>query len=135
MKLQEIHKGRSGYTAYVLTDESRAQLLEVFPPTYPDVVAHHITWEFGVTESADLPEASDHIRIVGRVDDGKGVEALLVTVSGNSTRPDGGTLHITWSLDRSTGAKPFHSNQVIQNVTAQPASGRVQAKPQFIAAG
>jgi hypothetical protein len=49
--------------------------------------------------------------IVGRADDGDGVEAMVVTIAGTTERPGGGTYHITWSLAR--GRKAKESNDVI----------------------
>lgn len=129
MRLSEV---RSGYTAYVLDKRNRAELLAQFEPRYPDVIAHHITYEFGVPESKPLPEQPQSLKIVGRVDDGKGVEALVVEVDGDTQRPDGKTFHITWSIDRSQGRKPVHSNDVIQQVKMEPAQGTVIATPKFI---
>ena len=49
--------------------------------------------------------------IVGRADDGRGVEAMVVEIGGTSRRPGGGTYHITWSL--SPGREARESNDVI----------------------
>ena len=42
-----------------------------------------------------------------------GLEALIVAVDGSTTRPDGGTYHITWSLGGDY--RPKDSNTVIKN--------------------
>src|SRR3546814_9902597 len=47
------------------------------------------------------------------VDDGEGLQALIVSIDGSTDRPDGSTYHITWSLDRSRGRKAVQSNDVI----------------------
>ena len=49
--------------------------------------------------------------IVGRSDDGRGVEAMVVQIDGSTGRPDGSTYHITWSLQ--PGRKAVESNDVI----------------------
>ena len=54
--------------------------------------------------------------IVGSISDGEGLQALIVVVGGNSGRPDGGTFHITWSLDRSRGREAVQSNDVIADL-------------------
>jgi hypothetical protein len=99
------------YTAYVLTDESREMLLEKFPPKYSEVVAHHVTVEFGVPEGTEPPEEAI-VKVIGEADSGDGLQALVVSVDGSTRRPDGGTYHITWSLNRDK-YKPVDSNELI----------------------
>lgn len=99
------------YSGWKLEDEDRERLLEVFPPRYPDVVAHHVTKNLHQT----IPSPAE-INIVGYCDDGAGVECLVVTVNGNKNRSDGSIYHITWSLDRGAGCKPVHSNAALQAV-------------------
>jgi hypothetical protein len=93
-------------------DERRA-LLERFAPTYPDPVADHVTLQSHV--AADTPPPPPvTCRIVGRADDGAGVEAMVVEIDGSTDRPDGSTFHITWSLDRRKGRGAIESNDVIR---------------------
>jgi hypothetical protein len=90
----------------------REALLERFPPRYPDAVADHVTLE---TEAERKPLPADvRARIVGRADDGDGVEAMVVAVDGTTDRPDGSTFHITWSLDRARGRRAVESNDVLR---------------------
>lgn len=71
-----------------------SQLLRRFPPTYPDVVADHVTLAAHVAKDAPLPcETSSEI--VGISDDGNGVEATVVRIGDTTERPDGRTYHIT----------------------------------------
>ncbi len=86
----------------------RVELLQQFPPRYEAIVADHVTLESGT--DAPLPEAAVG-EIIGRADDGKGVEALVVSIDGSTDRPGGGTYHITWSL--AEGRKARESNDVI----------------------
>lgn len=110
----KVEKVRVGYLAYELDSASRAQLLEVFPPRFPDVIAHHITIQYGVAKPADdqLGERVS-INVVGHAEDDS-LEALVVEVLGRMERPDGKTYHCTWSLDRSKGRKPVQSNGLIK---------------------
>jgi hypothetical protein len=97
---------------WLLDETERAALLERFPPVYPDVVAHHVTLKMGARPREPLP-APCHGQIVGEADDGAGVQCLVVEVEGSCLRPDGGTFHITWSLDRARKRRPVESNGVI----------------------
>ena len=87
----------------------RAALLERFEPRSPNVVAAHVTLARGARDTP-LPEEVD-AEVVGRIDDGQGVEALVVAVGGSTDRPDGSTYHITWSLGPGRQAK--ESNDVL----------------------
>jgi hypothetical protein len=99
------------YTAYVLTDESREYLLKKFPPKYSKVVAHHVTVEFGVPDDTESPEPAA-VKVIGEADSGDGLQALVVSVNGSTLRPDGGTYHITWSLEPDR-YKPVDSNALL----------------------
>lgn len=103
-----------------LDARERAELLARFPPTYAETVADHVT--FGrKPEAPPLPQA-DHAVVVGRADDGSGVEALVVEVGGTTSRWDGGIYHVTWSL--SPGREAKESNDVIAERGWQPVEGR-----------
>src|SRR5688572_7781448 len=81
-----------------LDREQRKELLQQFPPRYRDLDADHVTLQIKAAEDAPLPQENEG-EIVGRVDDGKGVEAMVVAIGGTTDRPDGSTYHITWSLE------------------------------------
>ena len=97
-------------TGWKLDRGQRAELLQQFPPSYARVVADHVTLEVGVSGDARLPPESE-AEIVGRADDGRGVEAMVVRLGGTTDRPDGSTYHITWSL--AAGREARESNDVI----------------------
>lgn len=90
-----------------LDETERAALLAAFAPTYAEVVADHVTCK--PDPERDLLPA--YGEIVGRADDGAGVEALVVRIGGTTDRPDGSTWHITWSL--ADGRRAKESNTVI----------------------
>jgi hypothetical protein len=92
-----------------LDRDQRGELLQQFPPCYPNVDADHVTLARAQPE-APLPEEAD-AEIVGRADDGAGVEAMVVRLNGTTDRPDGSTYHITWSL--ADGREAKESNDVI----------------------
>jgi len=95
---------------WTLDQQERADLLEQFPPRYAKAVAHHVTL---ATDAADrdLPPGV-RAAIVGRTDDDRGVEAMVVTIDGDTARPDGSTFHITWSLNE--GRRARESNDVLK---------------------
>jgi hypothetical protein len=97
-----------------LDRDERGALLERFAPAYPDPVADHVTLRSHVTADTPTP-APVTCRIVGRADDGQGVEAMVVEIDGTTHRPDGSTFHITWSLDRRKGRGAVESNDVIRD--------------------
>ncbi|HEV2816045.1 MAG TPA: hypothetical protein VGW40_02315 [Allosphingosinicella sp.] len=98
-------------TGWKLDPGQRAELIQQFPPRYQEVVADHVTLESGVPPGAPPPPAPAEAAIVGRADDGAGVEALVVRLDGATGRPDGSTFHITWSLG--PGREARESNDVI----------------------
>ncbi len=104
---------REAYSAFLLDDKSRNELMKVFPPKYPDVIAHHVTLQFGIPADSKIPDMPNDIQVVGYADNGESLEALVVSVNGSVKRPDGKVFHITWSLDKSKGIKPVHSNNLI----------------------
>ena len=91
-----------------LDRDERAALLKRFPPRYDQPVADHVTLQ---KTAARLPPRMT-ARIVGRADDGAGVEAMVVALDGSTDRPDGSTFHITWSL--APGRRAVESNEVIR---------------------
>ncbi|WP_333571381.1 hypothetical protein [Sphingomonas sp.] len=107
--MSKEHGGSAPVTGWKLDPEERRHLLARFAPLFPDVVADHVTLRRG---GASLPQ-EDCGEIVGQVDDGRGVQALVVAIGGTTHRPDGSTYHITWSLDRAKGRRAVESNDVI----------------------
>jgi lipoprotein-anchoring transpeptidase ErfK/SrfK len=99
-----------------LDRRERADLLKQFPPTWPDVIADHVTYQpdpSGGKTSAVLDTTGE---IVGQADDGDGVQTFVVSIGGSVERPDGSTYHITWSIDRGRGRHPVDSNDVLRRL-------------------
>ena len=121
---------KKGYLGWALPLETKDALLEKFPAEYPQVVAHHCTLKFGVDADTPLPTETT-ATVVGVADDNNGVQALVLSIGGSTTRPDGGTYHITWSLN--PGRKPVESNEVIKRFGWTPASPftRIPLVPKF----
>ena len=100
-------------TGWKLPASDRELLLRRFPPRYENVVADHVTLRVGATPDTPLPRKPDDARVVGRADDGKSLECLVVEIDGTFDRPDGSTYHITWSLGPTRKAR--ESNDVLRN--------------------
>ena len=90
--------------------EERERLLARFPARYERVVADHVTLRARVPGDTPPPHPAVG-RIIGEADDGEGVQALVVEIDHASSRPGGGTYHITWSLGATRTAR--ESNDVI----------------------
>jgi hypothetical protein len=97
----------------------RSALLQRFRPVYPDVDADHVTLR-GHTRPDEPPPPQVSAAVVGRADDGSGLECLVVAIDGATERPDGSTYHITWSLDAAAGRKPVQSNTVLREQGWEP---------------
>jgi len=95
-----------------LDRSERAQLLARFPPHWPHVIADHVT--LARVPRGMPPPGPVQAEIVGSVDDGEGLQALVVRLDGTTSRPDGSTYHITWSLDRAHGREARQSNDVLK---------------------
>ncbi|HEX8222906.1 MAG TPA: hypothetical protein VF605_03720 [Allosphingosinicella sp.] len=99
-----------GVIGWKLDREQRKELLQQFPPRYGEVDADHVTLRTRAAQGAPLPD-EELGEIVGRADDGNGVEAMVVAIGGTSERPDGSVYHITWSLG--PGRKAQESNDIL----------------------
>jgi hypothetical protein len=95
---------------WLLAEDDRTKLLEQFPPRYENVVANHVTLQSNA-EREPLP-GPVKAEVVGRTDDEKGVEAMVVAIDGSTDRHDGSTYHITWSL--ADGRRGRESNDVLR---------------------
>ena len=101
----------STVTGWKLPRDERERLLARFPPKYEKVIADHVTLRTGATPATPLPRKPE-ARIVGRADDGRSLECLVVELDGTTDRPDGSTYHITWSLGPTRRAR--ESNDVLR---------------------
>ena len=91
-----------GILVYLLDEESRNRLIEQFPPRWNSFSGDHVTVKFGASDKDDLPPGGKY-QVIGysllteRRVGGSGIEALVVSIDGNTKREDGNTYHITWS--------------------------------------
>lgn len=99
-------------TGWKLAKDSRDMLLEHFQPRYENVIADHVTLRTGATPTTPLP-AEPQACVVGRADDGRGLECLVVELNGTTDRPDGSTYHVTWSLG--PGRRARQSNDLLRD--------------------
>ena len=100
------------YNGYKLSVVSRNMLVEMYHPEYPDFIGHHITESFGIKDGT-VPPQPKTVEIVGYINDGIGIEGFVVSIDGNVNRPSGGKYHITWSIDKSKGVRPVHTNDKV----------------------
>jgi hypothetical protein len=100
-------------TGWKLPQVERDLLLQRFRPHYDNVVADHVTLVVGATPETPLPREVDNADVIGRADDGAGVECLVVEIDGSTDRPDGSTYHITWSLG--PGRRARESNDLLRD--------------------
>jgi hypothetical protein len=107
-----VRNARPGETVvgWKLDRGQRQELLAGHPPRYENVVADHVTLKPKVAADTALPDRVA-AEIVGRGDDGKGVEAMVVALEGSTDRAGGGTYHITWSLG--PGRRAVESKDVL----------------------
>ena len=107
----------------------RAALLGRFPPAYADTVADHVTLRRA--GEGPLPATPHNAEMIGRADDGAGVECFVVRIEGTTDRPGGGTYHITWSLDAAKGRRAKESNDVLasQGWTELPEAVPLRLEP------
>ncbi|MDT8760963.1 hypothetical protein MZO42_19865 [Sphingomonas psychrotolerans] len=96
---------------WLLDPRDREALLARFTPAWPDVIAHHVTLASKTVNPLPTQTAGE---VVGHVNDGEGLQALVVAIDGSTDRPDGSTWHITWSLDKSRGREARQSNDVLR---------------------
>lgn len=122
---------KSGYTAYTLSDSSRRELLAHFKPKYPEVIAHHVTYQFPAKSTDALPPDVKDAHVVGYEHE-DGLEALVVEINGSTKRPDGKLYHITLSLDRAKGKKPVHSNDLVNKSFQHVARIPIHLTPTFL---
>lgn len=122
------------YTGYEIDPDSRSKLASLYPPKNPRFMGHHITEAFGVKDGS-VPEQPKSITIVGHINNEEnGVEGFIVEIDGTTARPDGGTYHLTWSLDPEKGAKPVHTNNhVDEAVRVRPIE--IDAHARFFTGG
>ena len=106
-------KLRKGYNGYLLTDHSRGLLLGMIEPLHPDIIAHHITHEFGIYE--ELPPDAHTARVTAVASNDR-VQAAVVKINGTTARTYGDSFyHVTISVDRAAGGKPNDSNELIKD--------------------
>ena len=108
-----------------LDREQRDDLLKQFPPRYQDIIADHVTLQ--TDAKADPLPGRVEGAIVGHADDGDSLETMVVTIDGDTGRPDGSVFHITWSLDKAKGRQARESNDLLKKRDWQ-AVGRIAIK-------
>lgn len=105
------------YLAFVISPESREELIRLFKPKFSRVICHHVTIEFNVADGFDLSEFISKpytVKAIG-VAQGDGVECIAVSINGVRERIDGSFYHITLSVE--PPHKPVESNTLKDKVS------------------
>ncbi len=103
------------YLAFEVPQNLRDDLAETYPPQFFEFIGHHVTEQMGVKADTPLP-TDKKITVIGHLTDRCALECFLVKLDDHYMSGENvgrRYYHITWSLDRSKGKKPFHSNQMI----------------------
>lgn len=101
------------YNGYRLPEKSKNILLGHIMPIHKHIVSHHVTHVYGV-EAGALPPYADKVMVTHHAYDDR-VQAVVVEVNGDHTRPNGETYHITVSVN--DGAKHVMSNDLLADRT------------------
>ena len=122
-----VRAARPGHAVvgWKLLSGEREELLRAFPPRYRTTVADHVTLAARVAAQTPTPGDVTGL-LVGHIDDGQGVEALVVEIDGGTSRPGGGTWHVTWSL--ADGRRAKESNDVLARKMWSPLREPVQIR-------
>lgn len=89
------------YLAFVLSKESRNQLLAIYPKRWVKIVCHHVTFKY-VIEESEVEQLQQIVNTVSMIQldgffGGNGIDAFRVSVDGRNTRIDAKTYHLTFS--------------------------------------
>ena len=132
-----METAKKGYSAYILTESSRTDLLKYFPPQFTKVIAHHVTYQFPDNQAPPLHHLIEVIgySITSGADsvDEHSIECVVVQVAGTHRRPDGQIFHITLSLMPQT-TRPVHSNTLLKRKGWKPIPQpfTLEVEPQWI---
>lgn len=122
-------KQQSWRIAASLNEEQRAALLETFNPAFPNVHANGVTYAYRTPSNYAFPLGLLECHIYG-YHYGDGHDALLVTIDGKKTRPDGKMFHIT--LSTADGVRPAQAGEIDRS-SIQTFTFRLgQTWPEFI---
>jgi hypothetical protein len=97
-----------------ISEAQRRSLLLAFPPRYKRVLAEGI----GLPrrqQVVPLPVATRAL-VVGELDDGRALQALMIRVQSYIDSPGGGLFHMLWSADTEQPLDPAIVDQAISTV-------------------
>ncbi len=115
------------YLAFVLDEETRKTILELYPQRFEVVRCDHITVAYSFTE-ADVPLLQDfvdrnHTMQLNCFIQADGIDLFRVLANGKISRPLGGWFHLTYT--RSESRESSDSNRVF--------SGEIKAEGMYSA--
>lgn len=110
------------YLAFVLSENARAILLLSFHPRFSKVYAQHVTVEFKLTAEkleAIKKQFGSRLKVTATgMCRSSVIECVTIRVNGDTRRPDGGTYHLTYSLE--LPKRPVDSNELLLAFGGQP---------------
>lgn len=106
-----------GYIAYTFLDEKdRWLVIDCFDAEYSTLVGHHVTEQFGVSESAFEPKVVRAKFYTAYSNSKYSTQCVLVTIDDETHQPDSERrYHMTLSYDKHSGGKPVLSNKVLED--------------------
>ncbi len=107
-------KNRDKILSFILDFSSREKLIKIFPPSFNNVICHHVTIKFGEIDIEDFEQHCDVKKstVVGILSE-ENLEVLVVKFNGSIMRNDGNFYHITHSLTAGK-KKPVDSNKLLR---------------------
>lgn len=117
-----------GWGAFILSSDAKEYLLKTFPPKFEKSSYSHITFGYGISMPDPIPVANN-INIVGYASNDV-IEAVVVSVDGNTAREFGGLYHVTLSYN-SSKAVPADSNQLLSNGFTRFSPVNLMKNPKF----
>jgi hypothetical protein len=116
------------YTGFKLDSASQQMLKDRFGYEHQPM-GHHVTHEFKPERIEIQREA--RVQVITKLVS-YNVEVLVVDVDGNSKRPDGSFYHLTWSLNKEFGAKPYDSNVLVKHWAEDNANEQKYYKSEWV---
>lgn len=101
------------YYAFSISSELRERILATYPAIFEEVICEHCTLVFTPFNNTEYETNTPYTIKITQGLSNECIQCVTCTIDDKSNRPNGGKFHITVSLDRTKGAKPVMSNNLI----------------------